>query len=204
VKEKPLNQKFFDEPYSFEFFQAVRLLERMYPERATIGRDSLPVAEVVRFRSRPTLGFPASEIHELRETDEDFTDLRKLEMFVNFMGMVGAIGVLPPHYTELVAERARYRDTAMWAFLDIFSHRAISLFFRAWEKYRFPFDYERSQFGKKELDAFTEFLFDRRTRYARFAGQTFVKGRIAFALHRADCAKAAFGELDSSNYRRLF
>jgi type VI secretion system protein ImpH len=42
----------------------------------------------------------------------------------------------------------------MWAFMDIFTHRAVSLFFRAWEKYRFPIGYERGN------DAFTEFLFD--------------------------------------------
>ena len=152
--EKPLNQRFFDEPERFGFFQAVRLLERIYPERATVGRDSLPVKEVVRFRSRPTLDFPASEIYEVREVQDDFSDERKIEMLIDFMGMIGATGALPTHYTELAIERARYRDRALWEFLDIFTHRAVSLFFRAWEKYRFPFAYERGN------DDFTEFLFD--------------------------------------------
>ena len=155
MTEKPLNQDFFDEPYGYGFFQAVRLLERIYPERQSVGRDSLPASEVVRFRSRPTLEFPASEIYELRETDEDLTDSRKVEMFINFMGMVGAVGVLPSNYTELVVERIRYRDQTLWSFLDIFTHRAVSLFFRAWEKYRFPVAYER---GKG--DDFTDSLFD--------------------------------------------
>jgi type VI secretion system protein ImpH len=44
--------------------------------------------------------------------------------------------------------------------LDIFTHRIISLFFRAWEKYRFPVDYERSQKEKQRTDDFTRFLFD--------------------------------------------
>jgi type VI secretion system protein ImpH len=160
VNEKPLNQDFFDETYAFEFFQAVRLLERMFPERAPVGRDALPISEVVRFRSRPTLAFPASQIYELREVEEEFSELTKREMYVNFMGMVSAISVLPQHYTELVVERARYRDTSFWAFVDIFSHRAISLFFRAWEKYRFPLAYERSLFEKRGSDDFTEYLFD--------------------------------------------
>jgi type VI secretion system protein ImpH len=51
-------------------------------------------------------------------------------------------------------DRIRYGDTAMWSFLDMFTHRAVSLFFRAWEKYRFPVQYER---GK---DEFTSYLFD--------------------------------------------
>lgn len=154
MNEKPLNQKLFDEPYRFEFFQAVRLLEKIFPERQPVGRETSILQEVVRFRSRVALDFPASEIHEFRETTEEFSDEQKLEMFVNFMGMVGISGVLPVHYTELVMDRVRYRDTAMWAFLDIFTHRTVSMFFRAWEKYRFPVAYER---GKND---FTDFLFD--------------------------------------------
>jgi type VI secretion system protein ImpH len=100
------------------------------------------------------LDFPASEIHEINNSVEETTGQKKSEMFVNFMGMGGPLGVLPTHYTELMVERARYRDTAMWAFLDIFTHRSVSLFFRAWEKYRFPVQYERGR------DDFTEYLFD--------------------------------------------
>jgi len=154
MSRKPLNQELFDEPYRFEFFQAVRLLEKVYPERQAVGREASIASEVARFRSRLSLDFPASEIHELLESTDEATGERKLEMFVNFMGMIGVTGVLPTHYTELAMERRRYQDTAMWSFLDIFTHRAVSIFFRAWEKYRFPIGYER---GK---DDFTAFLFD--------------------------------------------
>lgn len=154
MNEKPLNQELFEEPYRFEFFQAVRLLEKIFPERSAVGRDPLPSKEVVRFRSHATISFPPSEIYEINETVEEFSGETKLEMIVNFMGMIGALGVLPTHYTELVMDRVRYRDTSLYAFLDIFTHRAVSLFFRAWEKYRFPVQYERGN------DEFTEFLFD--------------------------------------------
>jgi type VI secretion system protein ImpH len=154
MADKPLNQKLFEEPYRFEFFQAVRLLEKVFPERAPVGYDALPSKEVARFRSHPSISFPASEVYEVTEETDDFTGEQKLEMIVNFMGMLGPLGVLPTHYTELVMDRLRYRDKTLYAFLDIFSHRAISLFFRAWQKYRFPVSYER---GK---DDFTEYLFD--------------------------------------------
>jgi type VI secretion system protein ImpH len=75
-------------------------------------------------------------------------------MIINFMGMVGVSGVLPTHYTELAFDRIRHRDTALWSFLDIFTHRAVSMFFRAWNKYRFPAAYERGD------DRFTSYLFD--------------------------------------------
>jgi type VI secretion system protein ImpH len=154
MSNEPLNQKLADEPYRFEFFQAVRLLEKIFPERRPVGREALPHEEIVRFRSRMGLEFPASENHEFKESVDEYTEQQKLELFVNFMGMVGISGVMPMHYTELIMERVRYRDTAMWAFLDIFTHRTVSMFFRAWEKYRFPVSYERGE------DAFTAYLFD--------------------------------------------
>ncbi|HMT09126.1 MAG TPA: type VI secretion system baseplate subunit TssG [Pyrinomonadaceae bacterium] len=149
MPEKALSKKLFEEPYSFEFFQAVRLLQKLYPEKLTVGTSPTPADEVARFRSRIGLDFPSSEIQEISETDEG-----RIEMIVNFMGVAGVSGVLPTHYTELVLDRIRHRDTAMWEFLDIFTHRSVSLFYRAWQKYRFPVGYEN---GKSD---FTAFLFD--------------------------------------------
>lgn len=154
MNNKPLNQVLFDEPYKFDFFQAVRLFEKLFPDKRAVGREALPHEEPVRFRSRIALDFPPSEIHEIREVDVNGSDERQTEMLVNFMGVVGVSGVLPSQYTELALDRIRHRDTAMWAFLDIFTHRAVSMFFRAWAKYRFPISYERGQ------DEFTSYLFD--------------------------------------------
>ncbi len=152
--KKDLSQELFDEPYRFDFFQAVRLLERIYPNRKPIGREALPNQEIIRIRSRMSLDFPASQIHEITETTDDFTEEMRQEMTVNFMGLTGPSGVLPMRYTELLVDRVRYKDTAMWSFLDIYTHRSVSLFYRAWEKYRFPVQYERGN------DGFTEYLFD--------------------------------------------
>ena len=152
-EQKPLHQELFDEPYRFEFFQAVRLLEKIFPEKKAVGDEAMPDEEIVRFRSHISLDFPPSQIHEIKDSFDKHTEKDKTEMFINFMGMVGVSGVLPVHYTELVLDRIRYRDTTMWAFLDIFTHRSVSMFFRAWEKYRFPAAYERGN------DDFTKQLF---------------------------------------------
>ena len=48
MSKKKLNQELFDEPYKFEFFQAVRLLEKIFPERAAVSRSVLPENEVVQ------------------------------------------------------------------------------------------------------------------------------------------------------------
>lgn len=152
MSERTVKEDLFEEPYRYEFFQAARLFERMFPKNKAVGGNALPNEEPLRFRSRVALDFPSSEIHEIRETESD--DHQPVEMHINFMGMVGSSGVLPMNYTELVLDRVRHRDTSMWAFLDIFTHRTVSMFFRAWAKYRFPVAYERGN------DEFTQYLFD--------------------------------------------
>ncbi len=150
----PLDQLLLEEPYRFEFFQAVRLLEKIHSKKKPVGDTALPYEEIARFRSRISMDFPSSEIHEIVETPDGSTGEPTTEVIVNFMGMAGVSGVLPAHYTELVLDRIRHRDTTLWSFLDIFTHRAVSLFFRAWAKYRFPVGYERGD------DSFTGFLYD--------------------------------------------
>lgn len=76
--------------------------------------------------------------------------IERIEMTPAFMGLLGAGGALPTFYTEALAERETYhRDTAARAFLDIFQHRAVALFYQAWRKHRLPVQYEsdpRQQF----------------------------------------------------------
>ena len=93
----PLAQELLDEPYRFAFFQAVRLLERIYADRAPVGQDADATREVVRFRTRPTLSFPACEIHDL--TQDPQQEGAAPEMMVSFMGAIGPLGILPHQYT---------------------------------------------------------------------------------------------------------
>jgi len=126
------------EPYCFSFFQTVRLLCKIFPGRKGIGEFAPPGEEVARCGAHPSLAFPASEIQSLEVPEHG-----PPRFAVNFMGLTGPLGVLPRYYTEFVAERARAKDRAPRDFLDIFNHRAISLFYRAWEKYRVTVQIER-------------------------------------------------------------
>ncbi len=128
------------DPTSFGFFQAVRLLEREYPDRSPVGGFADPAAEVARFTVHPSLAFPASEIQEI-EVPED----APARLSLNFLGLTGPQGVLPHRYTLTVIERLRARDTTLRDFLDVFHHRLISLFYAAWEKHHFLVAHERDQ-----------------------------------------------------------
>jgi type VI secretion system protein ImpH len=136
-----------DEPWNFQFFQAVRLFER-FKTGKPVGRFENPAEEAVRFSSNPALSFPPSEIHSLK-----WSPGKQPQLSVNFMGLFGPLGVLPLPYTEWINDRIRARDNTLRAFLDLFHHRLLSLFYQAWEKYRFPVAFERDR-----DDRFTRYL----------------------------------------------
>jgi len=137
-------------PWEFSFFQVMRWLQRMRAERGLIGRFSPPGREVARFHAHALMAFPASEIQKLEWYDD-----RPISITVNFMGMFGPLSALPTYYTEYIRARIRAKDTTLAAFLDIFNHRMISLFYQAWEKYRFYVAYERG-----EQDRMSRYLMD--------------------------------------------
>lgn len=133
---------------SFEFVQAMRLLMRLYPEHAAVGGWDDPAREVARLTVPPTLSFPPAELARL-ELPDDADDgeeadprtfgrapRRQAHVAVRFFGLTGPQGVLPHLYTQHASYRARARDTAFRDFLDLFHHRALSLFYRAWERHR--------------------------------------------------------------------
>jgi type VI secretion system protein ImpH len=150
VTEQQLLDILKNKPYTIEFFKAVQLLERVFPDREPVGRFVNPENEVVRFGTPATLGFPASEIQEII-----WREGRPPLMVVNFMGLTGPSGILPYVYTVLMIERLWGRDRTLQEFLDIFNHRMASLFYRAWQKYRFT-----AGFGSAGRERFTQYLMD--------------------------------------------
>ncbi len=157
---KSLLELLFKDGDKFSFFQAVRLLEQAFPERRPVGRGGPPGQEVVRFRAYQSLSFPASSIYSIDPPEKED---QPPTMQVTFMGLTGPSGVLPRHYTELIVNL--YRETkgpertALRDWLDIFNHRMISLFYRAWGKYRIYFPYGRQEFLKPNPDLFTQALY---------------------------------------------
>jgi type VI secretion system protein ImpH len=167
--ETPLDVLLRDESYRFQFFQAVRLLQQLAPEREAVGMDALPGDEAVRFTTRATLVFPASEIHELTFSPDKRQPPRLMS---SFMGLTGPSGALPRHYTEWLLERIKQKDHTLREFLDLFNHRLISLFYRAWEKYRGIIGFERAEVAGRRrrhesAEAWRSFVFYERPKIDR-------------------------------------
>ena len=152
-----LEEALFDRGYEFEFFQAARLLARIFADRKPVGGTAKPHEEFARFGARLSLAFPPSAVHEI-ERIPDSSD--PAQMTVAFLGLTGTQGVLPFCYTEWMLERKSEKDNTLAAFFDLFNHRLVSLFYRAWEKHRPPVLYELAAARRQQPDPFTHALYD--------------------------------------------
>ena len=133
-----LIEHLFEETPRYNFFSAVHLLESLSPNKKGLGSTLEPGREPVRFSVDPGFSFPASDISELIPGEEAEAALMK----VAFLGLIGPAGILPNWYNELAVDRRRAKDTTLTAFLDLFHHRLISLFYLAWKKHQFPVNFQ--------------------------------------------------------------
>ena len=137
-----LEEALQETPYRFDFFQAVRLLENQRPDRPRVGKSQHSHEDPARFGQEPTLAFPASTLNPFRSLRQ----ASPARMVVNFMGLFGPHGPLPMHLTEYARERLLHdKDASFSRFLDIFHHRMISLFYRAWAANQQAVSYDRPE-----------------------------------------------------------
>ncbi len=144
-RQSSVATRLLDEPYRFDFFQAVRVLHLWLKTQGKGGEQA--IADHIRFENSTSLSFPPSDIEGLRavnEADEDEAhDVDRFYLTPSFMGFLGPNGTLPRHYSErLVSHQIYKRDTGPRAFLDTYSNRAVALFYGAWKKYRLELDFE--------------------------------------------------------------
>ena len=127
------------EIWRVNFYRFCQLLEQETPDRPLLGTADKPSGDPVRFRPWPGMGFPASELRAV-ETDEDHPELPS-SVRTTFLGMYGVDSPLPTAYLDDIAQR-REGYEATTAFLDIFSHRITTQYYRIWRKYAYPATYE--------------------------------------------------------------
>lgn len=116
-------------PYAFGFFAALRRMECQYAERPRIGTSAHPGDDPVRLRQEPAMTFAPAGVTAF----EPAADGQPHRLTVRFLGLLGPNGPLPLHLTEYAAQRRRqHGDRTFTRFLDIFHHRMLTLFYRAW------------------------------------------------------------------------
>lgn len=152
-KETSVTRKVTESPHEYPFQQVVRLLERsaLYEKETRqstvsvnpVARFTPPASESIRFRTRQSLAFPSGEVSSVKRIERS-NGATQWEMVVNLMGLTGAMGVMPYHYTELMLKRHKQKDETMEHFFDLFNHRTLSLFFQASIKYNLALQYERN------------------------------------------------------------
>jgi type VI secretion system protein ImpH len=146
LEHQLLLQSMLEAPFRFRFFQMVRLLEQLHRQHESIGRMASPRREAVRFHAPPTFVFPASELSDYTAAEEG----HPASLTLNFLGLNVINGPMPRVYTEGLLDAARDKDNATQDFLDLFNHRLISLFYRAWRRYRLVLAAENSGEGLED------------------------------------------------------
>lgn len=140
--------------HQFDFFQLVYLLERWLDRPASAGGSGPFEQEGVRFRPDPSLGFSPADVSRVEQAGDD--ERRRGEswdwrVIVSFMGLYGVAAPSPVYFSELIGFEDVDPDPLV-DFLDVFNHRIISLYYRAWLRYRYPHRYEEG--GTDELSGF--------------------------------------------------
>jgi len=128
------------EPFRFEFLQALRLLEQTHAGLPRLGRARRAGQEPVRVGQEPWLAFPPANLSAFVPARAD----GPARLSVRFFGLFGPQGPLPIHLTEYARRRQEQeRDPSFTHFADIFHHRMLLLFYRAWADAQPAIDYDR-------------------------------------------------------------
>ncbi|WNN43181.1 type VI secretion system baseplate subunit TssG [Winslowiella toletana] len=121
------------------FYRFCQLLEKSQPAKPLLGSTSHPSDDPVRFSPHPGMGFPASELKVVEYDEED--ESKPPVVRTTFMGMYGVDSPLPTAYLDDITQR-REGHEALQSFLDLFSHRILTQFYRIWRKYSYPATFE--------------------------------------------------------------
>lgn len=165
----PLIRQLLRAPWGRDFFLALREIERAFPDYPRIGRSLQLSEDPIRFGQFYTLAHSSDSLYPSQNT------ARPPKLAVAFTGLTGPDGPMPIRYTEFIrnrllgikdpdalteSERNRLRgnhltgsgddsvapkDSTLADFLDIFHHRMISLFYRAWAAAQKTVDFDREE-----------------------------------------------------------
>ena len=137
-------------PWRYDFFHALRLIENHFRDQPRLGTARRPADEPVRLGQAADLSFAPSALSAVSPTDR----AGRPRVEVRFFGLFGPNGPLPLHLTAFARERRLHRgDETFGRFADMFHHRLLLLFYRAWAQAQPAVSHDRP-----EDDRFSEFV----------------------------------------------
>jgi type VI secretion system protein ImpH len=116
-------------PYAYDFYQTLRRIECLFADKPRLGQALRPADEPLRLAQEASMSFAPAPISAFRPAE----DARPPRLVQRIFGLLGPNGPLPLHLTEYARERQLHHGDATFAsFLDLFHHRLLTLFYRAW------------------------------------------------------------------------
>jgi len=116
------------DPRGHDFFALLRRIEALRPQSPRWGRALRPSQEALRLGQDAELDFAPAAIQSF-----EMPGATAPRLGVRFLGLLGPHGPMPLHFTEYARERWRsHGDATLTRFLDVFHHRLLALFYRAW------------------------------------------------------------------------
>jgi type VI secretion system protein ImpH len=117
------------QPFAFDFHQALRRVETTFRHLPRLGEAAKLRDEPLRLGQDPSFDFSPSAVRGFTPP----SDSAPARLTVGFLGLFGPQGPLPLHFTEYARDRIRQAgDHTFAAFVDLFHHRMLALFHRAW------------------------------------------------------------------------
>ncbi len=141
-RQTPLTveNKLRDNFYAVSFFNALRRIECEHADRPRLGTSQLTSEDPVRLGQEASLAFETSTLASF----EPASGSKAPRIFTRFFGLFGPNGPLPLHLTEYARDRIRHqKDPTFARFADIFHHRMLCLFYRAWADAQPTVSYDR-------------------------------------------------------------
>jgi type VI secretion system protein ImpH len=125
----PLFEALAAQPWRWDFFVALRHVEAAHPQLPRLGQARRPGDEPVRLGQPPDMGFAPASLAAVAPGVAG----GPARMDVRFLGLWGPNGPLPLHLTAQARERLlQHKDPTLVRFADLFHHRMLLLFYRAW------------------------------------------------------------------------
>ena len=137
-------------PHGFGFHALLRLFEALNAHRPRLGRSLRPAQDAIRLGQEPAVTHAPASLAGFETGEEGRPD----RLLVHMFGLFGPDGPLPLHITEQARDRQRnHGDTTLRRFIDLFHHRTLSLFHRAWADVR-----PTASFDRPEEDRFGHYV----------------------------------------------